>query len=426
MDWVSFIVLRVALAFAALAALKASFVGAAELESRGYLGSETRVFLPDDDDRTKEAGVSAAARLQVDASGDSPFAARLRVFTRHDSLDRDRSVLFAEEAWAEWRGGLLRLRVGVDMITWTALEAFHPADVLNSRNFDSNVENFEKIGEPMAALRLRLGQGDVAVYALPVFGGARLPSPNSRLSLGPPGVPLGAALYSDRQGNITEDRFGVQWAARATQTIGDADVGVHVLQHTDRLRPLVLMNPATGDVQPLYQYATEIGWTYSHILGAVIGKFEGVHRRYTAIDDMTTYGPLPNRNATTLAAGIEYGMAHESGSESTFLMEGQIVLGPDKAMRRLLEFFQRDVLVGYRLAFNDAASRTAMVGVMVDLERPQEFLISTTYGQRVGETWSVDAGLRFLRLPPLDPNNPIGFERWNNAHQAFVHINRHF
>lgn len=417
-------ILRFVLTLAGLASLRAGIARAAEIESRGFLGSESRVFWPDDEDATKDAGLSAAARLQVDASG--ALTARLRVFARHDTLDRERSVLFAEEAWTEWRAGPLRLRVGVDMLTWTALEAFHPADVLNSRNFDSNPENFEKIGEPMAALRLRIGQGDVAVYALPVFGGSRLPSVNSRLSLGPPGVPLGDALYSDREGAVGTDRFGLQWAARATQTVGDADLGVHVVQHTDRLRPFIVLDPVSGQPRPLYQYATEFGFTYAHILGPVIAKVEAVHRRYIDLDQAGPYGPLPDRDATTVAAGVEYGFAHESGGESTFLLEAQSVFGPGRDIRRQIEFFQRDVLVGYRLALNDESSRTALVGVMVDLERPEEFLVSTSYGQRLGETWGLEAGLRVLRLPPRDPRNPIGFERWNGAHQVFLHLNRYF
>lgn len=417
--------LRWILTLTTLAAVHAGVARGAELESRGFLGTETRVFLPDDIEATEEAGIAAAGRLQVDAEAER-VSTRLRVFTRHDGLDRLRSVLVAEEAWAEARLGRVRLRLGVDMVTWTALEAFHPADVFNSRNFDSNPESFEKLGEPMAQLRVRLFQGDVAVYALPVHGGSRPPSVRSRLSLGPPGLPLGEAMYLDRGGALTDDRLGMQWAARFTQTLGDADIGVHVLQHLDRLHPLVIADPLTGQVRPLYQYATEVAGTYAHVLGPVMVKVEAVHRRYRDAEGDNPGGPLPERDHTIVAAGLEYTFTHQSGADSTWLTEGQVLFGPEKEQRRQLELFQNDVFVGYRLSANDESSRTALVGVLVDVERPQEFLVSASMSQRLGETWGLSAGLRILRVPPKVPGAPVGFERWNGAHQLFLNLNRYF
>ena len=54
--------------------------------------------------------------------------------------------------------------------------------------------------------------------------------------------------------------------------------------------------------------------------------------------------------------------------------------------------FQHDVLVGVRHAFNDEASRALTIVGIVDVVRPQEFFINAGYAQRLGETWSVQAG----------------------------------
>ena len=80
-----------------------------------------------------------------------PFKQKARLYGRIDQQDSGRTVLVVEELWLEWKTSDLRVRVGADLLNWSATEAFHPADIMNARNLDSDVESYEKVGEPMVS-----------------------------------------------------------------------------------------------------------------------------------------------------------------------------------------------------------------------------------------------------------------------------------
>ena len=56
-------------------------------------------------------------------------------------------------------GGLEKFNIG-------ALEVFKPADNLNARNFDSDVENTEKFGELTYGIKKSFSWWDVSLFAL--------------------------------------------------------------------------------------------------------------------------------------------------------------------------------------------------------------------------------------------------------------------
>jgi hypothetical protein len=61
------------------------------------------------------------------------FAAKARGFGRLDAADRERPTLLDEEARLQAQSERLRLRVGADVVNWTALEAFHPDGTSSAR-----------------------------------------------------------------------------------------------------------------------------------------------------------------------------------------------------------------------------------------------------------------------------------------------------
>jgi hypothetical protein len=195
--------------------------------SGGQLGLESRVFPDDDDPVTREYAVAMLGRLELRYRR-SMFEAKARGFGRLDGFDSERSRLIAEESWVQVQSQRLRLRLGLDILNWSASEAFHPADVINARNLDSDLENFEKLGEPLAALRVQARDSTtVELLFMPVHTETRFPSPRSRLSFAPAGVDLrGRRVLIDRRGRITDSHFGPQAAMQLRQVLGPA-AGVH-------------------------------------------------------------------------------------------------------------------------------------------------------------------------------------------------------
>ncbi len=403
--------------------------------SRGELGFESRAFWPDDTPITYNQNAAMVGRLHVDGAA-SRVTGKVRVFSRFDPRDRARSVFIAEELWLELKLPYMRLRAGYQMINWTATEAFHPADVINSRYFDSAIENPEKLGEPMVSLRAEIPHGNIDVMFMPVFIEPVFPTARTRQRFQPPGQILAEPIVLDRDGDAVSQRaafpayrFVPQGALRVQQTWGSADVAVHALTHIDRLYPFVIFDPAGGFPIPVFMPVLQTGGTYQQALGALLVKLEAAYRWYQlpSPSQAPLGQPIPNRDHFVGAAGLEYSLPHAAGSESTLLLEGQLFVPQDRNIPYYAKpLFQHDVLVGVRHAFNDEASRALTIVGIVDVVRPQEFFINASYAQRLGETWSLQAGVRIVRVPPRIPDYPQGFEWLNNSHHVYANLYRHF
>ncbi len=395
--------------------------------SKGEVALESRLFRGDGDPTTVDRAAGLFARLEVQHQRGF-FEGRARGFGRLDYLDAARSMLVFEEAFAQVQSKRFRLRAGADTVNWTATEAFHPADVINARNLDSDLENFEKLGEPMVSLQARLAAGTTATaYYLPYRTSPIFTSSRSRLHFAPAGVELrGRRLMSDRKGHLTDAAFGHQAAVNIRQTVGHADFSLHLVEHMDRAQPQVLVDLATGELRLLFQTVRQVGGTYQHALGPVLAKLEGAYRHFIAVDDTlpSPFGYRRDRDHGTVAAGIEYGLAHDGGAESTFIAEAQVVLGGDADTRATLTPFQRDALAGYRLALNDESSRQLLIGIVVDLESANEYLVNASYEQRLGDTWTVRAGVRVFQAKQRAV--PTGLSALRNADHVRLTLARHF
>ncbi len=392
------------------------------VKSQGELGLESRVFFPSGEG--DDYNVAMVRRLTLDGKL-KPLKLRVRGFARHDGVDRERSALFPEEAWLEYKADLVRFRVGYQMLNWTATEAFHPADVINSRYFDGNVQNPEKLGELMAAARIKVMDGNVEAFFMPRFTEPILPSSNSRYRFAPLGTTIPDPQLIDQNGEVSDDRWVPQWGVRAQQSFHGADVSAHVLQHVDRALPLVLFDPAAG-IPPtlIYQWVTQVGGTYQQVAGPVIIKVEGSYRWFETPDPRNGL-PVPDRNHALLAVGLEYGFGHDSGGESTFLLEAESAFGLDDEVAGLL-LFQRDALIGYRYSHGDEADQSFTVSVIDDLEAQQQFFANLEYGRRIGETWRAQTGLRLIHYPPKNPAAPVGPEFLDNANYGYLNLTRFF
>jgi len=404
-----------------------------DFDSRGELGTESRLFWPDDTKDTYIGNVAVVGRLQVDAELQDPgpvdeVSARARVFSRLDPHDHARSRVVPEDLYLNVELGRLRARAGYQMINWSATEAFHPADVINSRILDGSFENPEKIGELIGSLRFEIPDGNIEVFFMPLFTEPVFASSRSPLSLTGQDIGLGGALVLERDGDITDQSIQAQWGTKVQQTIGDADIAVHVLQHVDRSQPLVVLEPTTFTPRPLFQALTQVGLTYQHALDTTMLKLEGAYRVFDRPGSgVTALGPIPRRNHVLIAAGIEQSISAGDGSDTALLLEGQALIPTQDDYPELLEpLFQHDILIGMRHAFNDAQSTAILMTVIVDVEHPDQLVMGASLNRRLGEQWGMTTGLRFFRVPPDDPSAPVLFERLHDQHQIYFDLKRYF
>jgi hypothetical protein len=382
--------------------LLAARPSSADTLSRGAVSLETRAFEPDDLARTEDYGLALTTQLEVKIRS-SPWRVALRGFARLDALDETRNILVLEEANVAYSFGPLRLTVGSQILNWSTTEAFHPSDIVNSRNFDSDLANPDKLGEPMVEIRVRLLKGSLSAYYMPARIGPHLAPATSRQSFLPPGAELGSTLWLDRDGKPSDAFLAHQAALRLSQTLGSADISLHVVDHNDRSQPTYTLDPADGTLRPTYHTVTQVGLTYVQVTGSVLFKLEAAMRIFRAPDLTTAPEVTPQRSHEQLAAGLEYTWTTRAGHQATFIAEGQaVVQGREIAAR--LQPFQGDLLVGYRHFFNDVQGRDLLVLFIADAERPSEYVASAQYGQRLSDQWSIGAVVRGARLFGRDIN----------------------
>lgn len=389
--------LLVAIPFLALAPRAAL----ADTLSSGSVSLESRVFEPDDADDTEDVGLALTTRLEV-RYRERPWRVVLRGFARLDALDDTRNIFDLEEANGSYSLGRLTLTVGSQVLNWSATEAFHPSDIINSRNFDSDLANPEKIGEPMVELQMRFLQGSIAAYYMPFRPEPKLLPATSRLSFLPAGVELGEPLWLDRSGLASKE--APQGAVRVVQTIGPADVSLHVVDHSDRSQPTFTVDPESNALRPTYHMVTQAGLTYVQVSGGLLVKLEAAMRSFRAPNVVVGMEPVaPQRSHQVAAIGLEYTWATANGHQATFIAEGQAV-NQGERIRGQLDPFQRDVLIGYRRIFNDVKGRDILFLFITDAERPNEYVVSAQYGQRLTDQWSVAGVVRSFRLFGRDVN----------------------
>jgi hypothetical protein len=379
--------------------------GQADTLSRGSVSLETRMFEPDDVGNTEDYGLALTTRLEVKYRS-SPWRVVLNGFARLDALDETRNIFALEEATIGYSLGPLSLTIGSQTLNWSTTEAFHPSDIVNSRNFDSDLANPEKLGEPMVELQLRFLQGSLSAYVMPVRIAPNLVPATSRQSFLPADAQLAEEKWVDRNGEVSDELFAPQGAVRLSQTIGPADITLHVADHSDRGQPTYTLMPSVDNPEvlvatPHYHSVTQVGVSYVQVFGSILFKLEGAMRSFRAPE--AGAGVPAQRSHEIAAAGLEYTWTTRAGHQATVIAEGQAV-NQDRDIRSQLDPFQRDVLVGYRHFFNDVKGRDLLVLFIADAERPNEYLASLQYGQRLTDQWSIAGFVRSLRIFAKDIN----------------------
>lgn len=392
----------------------------ADIKTKGEVGLETRFFTNDNIEETKDSNISQKARLEIRGNRGS-FSERLRVFARADTLDKTRGIVIFEEAWYGYTYKNLNIKAGAQLLNWSALEAFHPADVLNSRNYDSNFENAEKFGEPMLSINYLLGTGGITAYYMPVMITPNLPKPSNRLRFS--STKLDDVIWIEEDGSISHDNRSDQFAIRIDQSLALADISFHYLQYKDRNQPLFVPNIQTGKIHPVYLPVKQIGGTIQYIFNDFIFKSEFAHR-YFQKSTTTELGTLDQPSHYQIALGSEYTYYHSNGRESAFLAEFQSFQGITKAQRAALSLFQHDLLLGHRFVFNDISSTEILSSLIIDLERKEEIMFSISGSRRLGSTWKIEPGIRLIKAKVKSDN--YGLQQLNSADQVFCNITRYF
>lgn len=391
--------------------------------SKGEVVIELRQFEVDEDDLTEDFGAGIATRISAEAQGEV-FTGTLSLFSRIDSQDTGRSTAYFEDTYLAWDLGNHRFLLGSQIINWSATEAFHPADVINSRNFDGSIENAEKLGEPMLQYNWSFEMGSFSMFYFPMVLSPVFPKSNNRLSYLASSQTGGRTFWVNREAEVTDEEFIPQYGARIEGQLDSFDFSLFYIDHIDRSQPLFFLDSAFV-IHPYFSPVMVSGLTFQWALGSWIIKGEASYRDFGESFVDAKFGPiLIHSDHAQYALGIDYGFAHDGGSESTFIVEGQYYAGVEEELKPQLGIFYNDALIGYRWAANDEMGQEIFISVIKDMEK-EELLGNFNYTRRLSDVWKMTVGVRYFETPE-PAATPTGLEFYHKDSHVYTEWARYF
>jgi hypothetical protein len=415
-----------------------------DFTSQGKVRVELRKFNEDQLNNSQDSNISAFTRLET-VYDTGPFKHILRGFGRVDSNDDDRSIIALEDAYASFsldEEGDYILLGGYKTFNWSTTEVFHPVDVINSRNFDSDLDNPEKKGEFTIEFEMPFLEGILSIFYFPKFEEPDYPGPNSRVG---PGYRVDRAVVVDGANTTQNKYFTPQFGFRVIQTIFDADVSLHYLNHVDRRFPIIgtdnyltagnVFIPTLTEVVPFYYQVQQFGGTYQQVLSNCIIKFEFASRifdsantKVLSLKSVLAGNTKLQRPAdhTEVAMGMDYMFHIFAKSEFHIFIEATSIFNSDKTERADLSIFQRDIMAGFRLAINDFMGREFYMNIVKDIERENETIFNLSYNQRVTDNIKLSSGVRYISAPQKISKYKEGLEPFDGDGYFYFHLTRFF
>ena len=190
-------------------------------------------------------------------------------FARGDLQDSQRSHADLREAFWGIDGEIWDLTVGVGKVFWGVTESRHLVDVINQTDLVEDIDQEDKLGQPMINFNFQQDYGRFEFYVLPWFRERTFPGPNGRFR-----PPLPVDTDNPIYESSAEDRH-VDVAFRYSHFVGDLDIGVHVFDGTSR-EPRFMVAPEADRLLPVYDQMTQYGVDLQYTRDAWLWKLEAI------------------------------------------------------------------------------------------------------------------------------------------------------
>lgn len=392
----------------AAALLAASPASAADFDLAGSVLLETRLFLSDpayvgQDDAAVSPSVALAPELTVELEGGRDRFS-LIPFLRIDAHDDRRTHADLREAnWLHLGDGY-DLVVGLDKVFWGVTESRHLVDIVNQTDLVEDIDQEDKLGQPMVQVQLDRDWGVLQGFVMPVFRERTFPGDKGRFR-GPLPIADDAVYQADAE------QYHPDLALRWSHTFGGLDIGISQFHGTSR-EPRLLAEPRGGGTElvPHYDLIDQTGLDAQYTSGTWLWKLEAIAR----------FGQGNGFAATV--AGFEYTLYQLAGSDADLgLLLEHLYDGREEDGDAPLTVFQNDVFVGTRLTLNDEPDTTLLAGAIVDAE-DGSLTLSLEASRRIGSDLKVELEARLF--PEVAREDPLYGIRRDDA--VTLRVSRYF
>lgn len=305
-------------------------------------------------------------------------------FARWDENDDERTHLDLREAYWAYEGNGYELLVGINKVFWGVTESVHLVDIINQTDLVEDIDQEDKLGQPMVNLAIQQDWGLLNVYLLPYFRERTFPGQDGRFR-----SPL-PVDWDDAEYESGDKDKHVDFALRYSHYFGDVDVGLYYFHGTNR-EPRLELSPNGRELTPFYDQIDQVGLDLQYTRDAWLWKLETIVRNGYDQSYMASI------------AGFEYTFyqVYESDADIGFLLEYQ---HDERSSQEPLTTADNDIFFGGRWSLNDTQDTAVLAGVVVD-KKTSETFFNLEAERRFGD--NVVLELRARAITNAEQNEPL-------------------
>ncbi len=345
----------------------------------GDAGIEGRTFFEDPQwPGQSDAPLVGSVHLNLEGrwrSEEGNQRASIKAFGRLDSQDKERSHADLREAYWAFEGDDWEILLGLNRVFWGVTESRHLVDIINQTDLVEDIDQEQKLGQPMINVMLQRDWGQLDFYVMPWFRERTFPGIIGRFRAPLPIDTSGAQYESSAEQHHTD--LALRWS----HYFGDVDIGIYAFHGTGR-NPVLKLDETSNALNPLYHQISQLGIDIQYTREAWLWKLEGIARN--GLED----------NFAAAVAGLEYTLygIRDSSADVGLLVE---YLYDGRGPSEPVTVFDNDIFVGTRLALNDTQDTSILAGVVVDVDT-QEWFFNLEAERRLGQDYVAEARLRLF------------------------------
>ncbi len=305
-------------------------------------------------------------RTQFDAaSEDDTWSLHGELALRGDDLDERRSVFDVRELYLSYTSHPLQISAGARRVFWGVTEFVHLVDVINQVDTAGNVDTEDRLGQPMLQLQVAADAWSLQGFLLPGLRERRFPGAHGRL---PGGIPLrgDSSLAPSLHGENLSLALRGEWHGSGV------DIGVAYFSGAGREPSFDLVPGDSGlpRLRPRYEHLQRASIDAQWLRGDWAWKLEA----YSSSGQGDRY--------TAAAVGFErtfVGLLSDALPASAWLARADLgvvleLLYDQRNHGAPAGHYEHDVALGLRLAANDAADTSVLLGFIQDVHADEHTL----------------------------------------------------
>jgi len=328
-----------------------------ELDISGNIAFQLRGFTQDSmwlDQNTSDIESSISGEWEIRwRSNSNNQRVSFIPFARWDENDKKRSHFDFREAFWAYQNDDIELLIGLNKVFWGVAESVHLIDIINQTDLVENINQEEKLGQPMIRLAFQEDYGLLSFYLLPYFRERSFSGPDGRFRSETP-INADNAKYQS-----SSKRKHLDFAFRYSHYFGDIDLGLYYFNGTNR-DPRMSIGGINSELLLNYDQIEQIGLDLQYTHSSWLWKLESFVR--DGYDDSIFAG----------VAGFEYTFyqVFDGIGDMGILFEYQ---HDDRSSVESITSADNDFFLGSRWTSNNINDGSILAGFILDKKTSETF-----------------------------------------------------